>query len=80
MKQKGYGSALFVLDAGGGCDGIGQRDEEGFLFEPVVGGPCPKGLKLGCAPKRRAKLAPEGIERPALGAVPPTGGDGWGVE
>ena len=46
IQQKGYGSALFVLDACGGSDRIRKSDEEVLLFEPVAGGPCPKGLKL----------------------------------
>ena len=70
-KQKGYGSALFVLGTSRSGDGIGKGDEEGFLFEPVVGGPCPKGLKLLYAPKGRTELTPESIEGPTLGTLPP---------
>ena len=75
-KGKGYASALFALNPSGSGDGIGKADEKGFLFEPVVRGSCPKGLKLMGAPQGGTILPPKGVEGPALGALPPASGNG----
>lgn len=42
--------------------GIKGSDAEGFLFEPVVGGACPRCLKSGRIPKGRTILTPRRIE------------------
>jgi hypothetical protein len=78
--EKGCANALFGLDSRIKGGRIGQTSQKDFLFEPGVRGPRPKSLKLRGTPERGTILSPDGIERPALCAMPSTGWDGWSIE